>query len=230
MILNPFAASKSARLAAVRVPAVDARYPHPAALCMAADHFILHAIDEAGYEADELPPFALHFTDLWKYHGEWGNGGHAQYAGNTDNDFEAWARASELLGHMGLSRYREILDDFSAFVAAHEERIHDLYRKGEAMTAIRLFQDFDDRFAAAERDGPPLQDRLHAWLIAQPWLLVDEDAPPFSMQWLRTAVAPHPLAEKRKAARMRRRAAENRGEIHAFLRSLHERLQARREG
>jgi len=217
-LAGPFGGKASARIFAIRVPAIDASH-----LCGNLAEVIGYALGEAGYEPDELPPFAAQFQELWIYVGEWMNGGHAQFAGNTCNDFDAWRRVSALLGHIGLERYREILDDFIAFVVANEERIDDLYREGEEQAAIRLFWEFDDQFHAAERDGPGIERGVRDWLIGQAWLSIEPSDPPF-MDWVRQFIPPHPLAEKRKAARLRRRIAENRGANLAFLQRLRQLL------
>ena len=188
---------------------------------------ISYALDEAAYERDELPLFAAHFRDLWTYVGEWRNGGHATVDGNTGSDFEAWRRASQLLSHIGLTRYRDIIDDFAAIVAANEELISNLHQEGDEMAAFELFVEFDDRFAEAERIGPGIEIAVRDWLMSQPWLSVEKSDPPF-MSWLRQTIPPHPLAEARRAARLRRRLAENHGVNLASFRRLRQLLRGGR--
>ena len=217
-LADPSGGSGSARISAIRVPATDDSF-----LCGNLAEIIGYALDEAAYERDELPPLAAHFGDLWTYVGEWRNGGHAQFEANTCADFEAWRRASQLLGHIGLTRYREILDDFITFVAANKQVIDDLYQDGEEMTAVGLFREFDDRFHELERDEPGIECAVRDWLMSQAWLSVDVSSPPF-MEWVRRTIPPHPLAETRKAARFRRRVAENHGANLAFLQRLRQML------
>lgn len=189
-------------------------------LCLWVGCYVDYALDESqgGYEADELPSFAAHFHDLWTYHGECQNGGHAQYQGNVP-DPAAWARASELLGHMGLSEYRQLLDDFIAFSTMNGDMIDELYSAGQELKAIRSFYPFDDRFHNLEKESGPLHLRLHAWLLEQPWLAIDPDLEPLTFNGLKQRVRPHPAQAERYAANIRRRTAEMHGEtIASFLR------------
>ena len=215
---DPSGGSGSSRISVIRVPALD-----DSSVCGNLAEVIGYLLGEACYEREELPPFAAHYGDLWTYVGEWSNGGHSQFEGNTGDDFDAWRRASDLLGEIGLTRYREILDDFIAFVAANKEYIDDLYQDGEEMTAVGLFSTYDDRFHEAERDGPGIESAVRDWLMRQSWLSVETSDPPF-MNWLRQTYPPHPLAKRREAARLRRRVAENHGANLAFLQRLREML------
>lgn len=101
-------------------------------LCLWVGYYVDYALGESqgGYKAEELPAFAQHFYDLWRYHGECKNGGHAQYEGNIP-DPTAWARASQLLGHLGLLQYRQLLDDFIAFATLNEDMIRELIESGQ---------------------------------------------------------------------------------------------------
>lgn len=188
-------------------------------LCMWADHFVTAAIEEFGYVPDELPEGAHDFTHLWKYHGECLNGGHAQYAGNTDGDASAWSGALRALKRLGRPDYEAVLEEFIQFTTQNEDRILELYEEDER-AADDLFRGFDDRFYALERQGSGLRDAIHAWLVAQEWLIVDRSLPSFTMDRLRQSIPPHPLREARGAARRRRNIAENHGANQAFLHRL----------
>ncbi|NIJ18867.1 hypothetical protein FHS95_000536 [Sphingomonas naasensis] len=195
-------------------------------ICLWADYFVSAAIDEFGYEPDELPEGAEDFTHLWKYHGEVLNGGHAQYGGNTDGDVSEWSQALRALQRLGRPDYEGILADFIRFSIENEERIYELYEEDEA-AATDLFRGFDERFYALERQGDGLRDAIHAWLVQQEWLIVDRTLPAFTMGHLRQSIPPHPLLEERRAARRRRNIAENSGTTQAFLRELLDRLRAK---
>jgi hypothetical protein len=214
----------SAVISVIRVPALD-----ETSLCGNLAEVISYALDEAAFERDELPPFAAHFRDLWTYVGEFRNGLHAAVESNTGRDFEAWRRASQLLGHIGLARYRDILEDFTAFVAANEQLISDFYQDGDGVAAVGLFREFDDRFDEAERGGPDIESVVRGWLMSQSWLSIEKWAPPF-MAWLRQTNPTHPLADERKAARLRRRVAENHGVNLALVQRLRQILLGGRSG
>jgi hypothetical protein len=220
----------SGRISEIRISAADAHADEAWVPCMAVDLIVKYALDEGGYEIDELPPKAAHFADLLEYYGQWVNGGHAQLTGNMGYDFEALRRASELLDHMGLTQYQDILDSFIDFTDENADFIDDLYEDGEEMAVINLTKVFDDRFHEAECNGRGLTTEIRDWLLGQPWLLIDKLAPECSMDWVRQSIARHPQAEERKAARLRLRIAESKGENLAFLAKLRERLTSKHKG
>lgn len=202
----------SGRIAEIRLSEADM-------LCLWADYFVTAAIEEFGYEPDELPEGAADFTHLWKYHGECLNGGHAQYAGNTDGDVTAWVKALAALKRLGRRDYASILEEFIQFAIENEDRIHELYEEDE-QAADALFRGFDERFNALEAQNGGLGDAIEAWLLQQDWLIVDPDLPAFSWGQLRQSIAPHPLLEQRRAERSRRFVAESQNVHQAVLQQL----------
>lgn len=194
-------------------------------LCLWVGYYVDYALGESqgGYKAEELPAFAQHFYDLWRYHGECKNGGHAQYEGNIP-DPTAWARASQLLGHLGLLPYRQLLDDFIAFATLNEDMIRELIESGQEMEATRCFDPFDDRFDNLERESGPLHLHLHKWLLQQPWLTVDPAHSPLTYNRLTSHIAPHPEQAERYAANIRQRTADMHGETIASFLRLRERF------
>lgn len=194
-------------------------------LCLWVGCYVDQALCEnrGGYKGSELPPLAEHFYDLWTYYGEWRNGGHAYYYGNIP-DPESWARASELLGGMGLVPYQQLLDDFIAFSVVNEDRITELFRSGQEPEAIRSFDPFDDRFRNLEKESGPLHLHLHDWLLRQSWLTIDPTLSLFHSGLLDHYVPPHPRQAARRAANIRRRKAEIRGGAMAFVYRLRDRL------
>ena len=213
------------------VSPAEADNPESRELCLWIGYYIDQALCESrgGYKGDELPPLAQHFNDLWTYYGEWCNGGHAQYYGNIA-DPEAWARASGLLGKMGLAAHRQLLDDFIAFSRANDDRITGLFGNGRELEAIRSFYPFDDRFRDLEEASGPLHLRLHDWLLQQPWLTIDPALPPLHSGLLARHVPPHPGQAERRAANIRRRKAETHGGMMVFLHRLRDRLNGRGVG
>ncbi|MFC3784994.1 hypothetical protein GGR90_003743 [Sphingopyxis italica] len=203
----------------------EANEPEHQSLCLWIGCYVDYALGESqgGYKTEELPPYAGHFYDLWTYHGEYKNGGHAQYAGNIP-DPAAWARASQLLDHMGLFQYQQLLDDFIAFATLNEDMIEELTRSGQELEAIRSFYPFDDRFDALEKESGALHSHLHDWLLQQPWLTVDPALEPLTFNRLKQRVPPHPEQAKRYAANIRRRTAEMHGETIASFLRLRERF------
>lgn len=208
------------RIAKIVIPASEAHSDAPWAASLWAGYFIETAIEEAFYDADELPEDAIRFADLWKYLGEQGNGGHAQYQGNTGGDAASWRRAAELLERIGLSEHRALLEDFIRFSVQNEDRLNDMYAEGEGSAAGELFWGFDDRFEKLEPARDALLAFLREWLLRQSWVEIDQRDEPATMERLRRSISPHPLAEQRRAARRRRLHAENHGALIATVHRL----------
>lgn len=201
----------------VVIPASEAHAPDAWRACLWVGYFVEGALDRGGYEPDELPSDAIRFADLWEYHGQRSNGGHGQYEENTNDDASAWQRAASLLEAMGLPQYRALLDEFIRFASHKRGRLRRLHERGDSMAAMEMFYGFDDRFAELERNGPTLQQAMHDWLLKQPWVVIDHADAPADMDRLRRSIPPHPMAEARHAARMRRRHAENNGSLLALI-------------
>lgn len=210
----------STRLTHVTLCASEANAPEVWRACLWVGYFIEVALNERGYVPSELPHDAVRFADLWKYHGEQANGGHAQYEGNTEGNVDAWRRSAGLLESMGLTANAALLNDFIEFATRNQDRVRDMYEDGEDAAARELFYGFDDRFAEIERGGPGLQQSMHVWLLKQPWIVIEEREEPASMDWLRSLIPIHLEAEARRAAELRRRHAENHGAMQAFIRRL----------
>jgi hypothetical protein len=66
------------------------------------------------------------------------------------------------------------------------------------------------------------------WLLQQPWVEIDHGEAPATMERLRASIPPHPKAEQRHAARLRRRKAENHGVLTALVHRLRDGYAARR--
>lgn len=216
------------RIETIIVSPAEVGSPESQELCLWVGSYVDQALCESrgGYQGSELPPLAQHFHDLWTYYGEWCNGGHAYYNGNIA-DPEAWARASMLLGSMGLAAHQQLLDDFIAFSAANDDRITELIGNGQELEAIRSFYPFDDRFRDLENEFGPLHLRLHDWLLQQPWLTIEPALPPLHSALLAEYVLPHPKQAERRAANIRRRKAEMHGGMMVFLHRLRDRLSRR---
>jgi len=211
----------------VRISSADVDDEDPYALCNSVEMFLRVALDEAGYEPDELPDDAADFVDLMLYYGEWQNGGHETCRGNID-DVESWRRASRLLSRMGLADHKAILDDFIEFSILHDDLLRDLYEEGEETRARRLFDGFNERFWKLERVDGGLIILLHRWLSQQPWLVIDPQAPRFVPQCFSDFFPVHPQAQARKDAMRRWRMAENHGAIRAFMHRLYDQFHRKR--
>jgi hypothetical protein len=214
----------AARIERFAVSPATANDPRHFDLCLHVGDLIglARCENRGGYADHELPRFAPHFHELWTYRGEWENGGHAQYWGNIPDSF-AWEFASDLLGHMGLTERRQLLDDFIALATREEERLIGLYAYERGAEADALFLPLDERYAEIERRSGALKDHLHRWLLAQPWVVIDPELSA-SDEIASAKVPPHPLREERKVALHRIRHAETGGEMRSFLARLRDRL------
>lgn len=177
-------------------------------------YFIEEAI-ERGFDADELPAYAICFADLWEYHGEVGNGGHAQYYENEGESRPRLKSMADLFETIGLPQHGKLLKDFEHFAIENEDRLVDLYVAGDSLTAKEMFYDFDDRFALLERTEGKLGTHLETWLLQQLWIVPADGLA--SMPQLRSPVPDPPSQDERRAARLRRRHAENHGHWAAFV-------------
>jgi len=157
--------------------------------------FVQTALDEEWYLASELPKGTEAFRNLWNYHGEVQGNGHAYLGCNMGSDFDAWRRASGMLGTLGLNDHRDNLDAFIAFEIEHgatldgeddlPEDWHEPYYR------------FDDRYRALESAGPGMNAVLRDWLKAQPWVIEVPTLPNLYQE--RSAIIPaHPLREARR--------------------------------
>lgn len=214
----------AARIERFAVAPATANDPRHFDLCLHVGDMIglARCPSRGGYTDLELPRFAPHFHDLWTYRGEWENGGHAQYWGNVPDPF-AWECAANLLGQMGLTEYRRLLDDFIALAAREADRLADLYADDRGAEADALFYPLDDRYAEIERRCGALKDHLHRWLLAQPWVVIDPSLSA-SDEIAAAKVPPHPQRDARKIALLRERRAETGGEMRSFLARLRDRL------
>lgn len=206
------------RIIKVSIPASTANAGDPWTAGLWVFHFVDTAVEEAGYDPDELPADAVRFAALWTYVGEQSNGGHAQYHGNSEGNSASWRRAAELLGRIGLPRHRAVLDQFIHCSLENEERLEKMYAAREEAAIRKLFGGFDDQFDALRPTGDDLLVYLRDWLLRQPWLEIDHRDGPADMNRLRKSIAPHAMAKERRAAWLKRGAAENHGALMAFFR------------
>lgn len=204
----------------IRLPVSEARSSEPWAACIWIGHFVNIAIDEGGYEESELPEDAIRFANLCTYLSEQTHGGHEQFGGSIQGNEKAWRNAAELLGLLGMPAHSALLNAFITFAGQNRDRVEELYAVGNEVAARKLFYSFDDQFAAIDREGFKLLNTLHNWLLRQPWLDLDYDDAPATMDSLRRSFPPHPLSKQRQAARLRQRLAENHGQNLAMLQRL----------
>lgn len=195
-----------ARITEIRISPAEIDEDHPYSLCNWIELYVGAAIKDAAYLAEELPDGTADFYDVMRYYGEWNNGGH-QSCWDIGDELEAWPRASRFFGRLGLHDRKALIDDFTRFLIANEERLIGLYEAEEEETARALFYPFDDRFWEIENRDGKLAQALYRWLRAQPWLVIDSDAPPLTMQRIRDAIPAHPQAQARKEATARRNLA-----------------------
>ncbi len=209
------------------------RIPIPKSETMADDptcSWVGYFVEEAvyrGYDEDELPPDVMRFADLWEYHGEVNNGGHAQY---YENEEEARPRLKLLAGFLeriGLPEHGNLVKDFERLSIDNEDRIADLYESDEHDKAREMFYGFDDRLAQLERSEGKLLDHLAKWLLRQPWIEIEDADKPADVARLRQLIPNPPSRGARLAARMRRREAETRSFLIAFA-QRYEAYRARR--
>ncbi|SDA36629.1 DUF4375 domain-containing protein [Sphingomonas sp. NFR15] len=201
----------------IPVPQSEVRTDEPGAACLWVGYFIEEAV-ERGYEEDELPPEVLRFLDVWEYHGERGNGGHAQYYENEENCRPKLKLMAKFLKTIGLPEHGRLIEDFEHFSIRNEGKIDDLYEREENGAVREMFYGFDDRFMQLEQSEGKLVDRLAGWLLQQPWIEIEETGQSGDVTRLRQLIADPPDREARLAAKMRRREAENRGALLAFAR------------
>ena len=208
----------NARITKFVIPAVEAHAPEIWPLCMWVYEFVKVAMDEHRYEPDELPEYAAHFVELWNYHGECENGGHAQYRGNTDGDVARWRLAADLLDHLNLTDHKAIIDEFIMFSIENEDMLDELYENGQEREADLLFWGFDQRYYELNKLGINLVEALRDWLLQQAWVVIDPTGPMLTIRHIRQSMSPHPLAEQRREAELRRNRADSRGVWAAFCR------------
>lgn len=212
------------QLTQIVIPASEAEADNEWQAGAWASQLIQVAINEAGYELDELPEDAVRFDDLWDYLARQSNSGHALISDEPEDSLGSWRRAAQLLDDLGFTGHRALLEDFAAFSIDKRDRMAKLYAEGEEMAAGDLFQPFDDRFRALRPSLKDLRYRLRDWLLQRPWTKVSSTAEPATAAWMRGLVPRHPLAEQRLAARKRQRVAEHHGEMVAFKKRLLDRL------
>ncbi|TRW18123.1 hypothetical protein [Glacieibacterium frigidum] len=208
------------RLTEIVIPASEAEADNCWQAGAWASQVIQMAIDEAGYELDELPEDAVRFDDLWDYLARWANSGHALVSENTDENSGSWHRAAQLFDRLEFAGHGALLRDFAAFAVANRDRVNDLYADGEEATARELFEPFDDRLSAQSPSFDDLRFMLRDWLLRQPWVRVDDGDEPASAARMQRSIPRHPLAEQRLAARKRQRLAEHHGEAAVLKRRL----------
>jgi len=203
----------------IPVPQSEVWTDEPGAACLWVGYFIEEAV-ERGYEEDELPPEVLRFLDVWEYHGECCNGGHAQYYENEEDSRPRLKLMAKFLKTIGLPEHGRLIEDFEHFSIRNEGKIDDLYGREENGAVKEMFYGFDDRFTQLEQSEGKLVDCLAEWLLQQPWIEIEETGQSGDVTRLRQLIADPPDREARLAAKMRRREAENRGALLAFARGF----------
>lgn len=198
------------RIDEVVVPAEAMEGAHPEILPMYVSMYVLHALDDAMYDRDELPREALLAARLNQYVGEVNNGGHAQFVANLGWSAELRDDLKEGLATLGLDEAARIFNDLEAFSKAEPNRFRciggmgsaalaNLFRPGSEPTTIDpYFHELDTRFY--DGVGTSIGDANTAWIKTRPWLRVIPTAEYSRIQGWKTP--DHPL---RDAKGMRRR-------------------------
>lgn len=175
------------RIEQVRITRHEATAGAPWEAGLWVDYFVEEALAR-GFAEAALPSDAIGFRALWHYIGEVRNGGHEQYFANRDGELTDLPAIAALLARVDLPRHAALVEAFARFAAENDERLLDLYLSDRGDEAPALFYPLDAAFAAAEQEEGPRDERLRAWLLAQPWLKVDDEAGPASIDWLRRVV------------------------------------------
>ncbi len=177
------------------VPTSSLASLYPDELPAAVSRFVDCALTQAEYIPAELPGQALIAHDLFLYHGEVQNGGHAQFVGNVGHDQDAWSLITVGLSLLRLPEAKSIFADLQAFATAYPERIARCF--GEFDEIDPYFFELDDRFSA--QSSKQVITALADWLKTRPWIsTVSDDAYRASVAQL---VPPHPLSEARRERR-----------------------------
>jgi hypothetical protein len=182
----------------VRESAYNSATPHD--LVFEIVNFFRFATGTAQYERSELSPNALRSHYVTQYEGQVKNGGHGQYAGNSNGErvyLTSVQEGLEAMGHPLAATHRKMLD----LAGSNPARMSEIANNGGFGNADPMEKTLDDEFFAGDRSTPIMV--LHnAWLKTLPELRVVPDAE-FKAAKERLAAANVAAAE-----RARQRAAE----------------------
>lgn len=150
---------------AILVDAAVLEAGDPEAVLTAVEEFARWAVEDAMLATDEFPVAAIFIGNLIYYIGQVENGGHWQFAGNTNLQPVLLNRIVNALHLTGAHDYREIFSEFCEIMAADAELTAAALR-GDYTRLPESIKSLDKRFYALGSDE--LMRKMESWVRSLP--------------------------------------------------------------